>query len=231
MECKKTDHYNQPFLMFKFTDQIDQMLQCISCISENQETSRNLIIDQIKKLPVYKIQNFPPIGDLEKEKKIRNILENCSQEKIQEFKDQIKEQINQYFQKASLEKLQFIRSKLGSITPNWDKKETSLDIYTVSYDPQNQKQYVQSQQSIKQQSSYALVTKYDQTSSKQNQEIQQNDYNQGLKTYSVKQQNQENIIYTNQQQQLDIQNKSVQEISLQERNFKSKIENDHDNSH
>ncbi|KRX03274.1 hypothetical protein PPERSA_03389 [Pseudocohnilembus persalinus] len=113
MICTKKDHYHQQFVYFKFTDKIEEMLQCFSCNPEDSQFNKKISIDQILKFPISKIQNFPPLRDQSQDKQIRQIIENSSKEKIQDFKEHVKIQIEQFYK----EKIQMlIQSKKDVLT-------------------------------------------------------------------------------------------------------------------
>ncbi|KRW98142.1 hypothetical protein PPERSA_09082 [Pseudocohnilembus persalinus] len=101
MNCKKEEHFNQQFLFFKFSEKIDDILQCMSCIQEDPQVDKKIIIDQILKFPIYKIKNFPPQKNQKDSAEIRRILENFTKEKIEQFKNQVKDQIVEYYKKIN----------------------------------------------------------------------------------------------------------------------------------
>ncbi|KRX07474.1 hypothetical protein PPERSA_11023 [Pseudocohnilembus persalinus] len=98
MTCLKNEHYHQQFQFFKFTENLEEMLQCFSCFNEDPQLNKKISIDQILKFPVSKIQNFPPLKDQDKDKQVRQIMEDFTQEKIKKFKEYIKKQIEQHYE-------------------------------------------------------------------------------------------------------------------------------------
>ncbi|KRX07472.1 hypothetical protein PPERSA_11021 [Pseudocohnilembus persalinus] len=98
MTCLKNEHYNQQFQFFKFTENLEEMLQCFSCINEDPQLNKKISIDQILNFPASKIQNFPPLKDQSKDKQVRQIMEDFTQDKIKQFKEYIKKQIEQHYE-------------------------------------------------------------------------------------------------------------------------------------
>ncbi|KRX04429.1 hypothetical protein PPERSA_00198 [Pseudocohnilembus persalinus] len=80
MNCKNEKHFGQQFFFFKFSEKMDEILQCMSCNLEDPQNDKKIIIDQILKFPSSKIQNFPPLKDQKNYQKIQNIMENFTQE-------------------------------------------------------------------------------------------------------------------------------------------------------
>ncbi|KRW98630.1 hypothetical protein PPERSA_02778 [Pseudocohnilembus persalinus] len=103
MNCKKNEHLDQQFVFFKFSEKIDQILQCMSCCIDDPQGDKRMIIDQILKFPFQKIQNFPPLKDQKNCKVIKQVIENFSKEKIQQFKEYVINQINSYYKKINEE--------------------------------------------------------------------------------------------------------------------------------
>ncbi|KRX01667.1 hypothetical protein PPERSA_03751 [Pseudocohnilembus persalinus] len=101
MNCKNEEHFEQQFVFFKFSEKIGEILQCMSCNSEDLQNDKKIIIDQILKFPSSKIQNFPPLKNQKNCKQIQKIMENFTKEKIKQFKEYVKTQINNYYQKIN----------------------------------------------------------------------------------------------------------------------------------
>ncbi|KRW99968.1 hypothetical protein PPERSA_00135 [Pseudocohnilembus persalinus] len=101
MNCNIDEHFEQQFVFFKFSEKIDEILQCMSCNSEDLQNDKKLIINQILKLPSSKIKNFPPLKNQNNCKQIQKIMENFSKDKIKQFKEYVKTQINNYYQKIN----------------------------------------------------------------------------------------------------------------------------------
>ncbi|KRX07473.1 hypothetical protein PPERSA_11022 [Pseudocohnilembus persalinus] len=98
MTCQKNEHYSQQFQFFKFTENLEEMLQCFSCFNEDPQLNKKISIDQILKFPVSKIQNFPPLLDQDIDKQVRQIMEDFTQDKIKQFKEYTKKQIEQHYE-------------------------------------------------------------------------------------------------------------------------------------
>ncbi|KRW98618.1 hypothetical protein PPERSA_02766 [Pseudocohnilembus persalinus] len=103
MNCKKNEHLEQQFIFFKFSEKIEEILQCMSCSLEDPQVEKKMIIDQILKFPFQKIQNFPPLKDQKNCKEIKKVIEIFNKEKIQQFKEQVVNHINSYYEEISEE--------------------------------------------------------------------------------------------------------------------------------
>ncbi|KRW99386.1 hypothetical protein PPERSA_02498 [Pseudocohnilembus persalinus] len=101
MNCKKDEHFEQQYQFFKFSEKIGEILQCMSCNSEDLQNDKKIIIDQILKFPSSKIQNFPPLKNQKNCKQIQKIMENFTKDKIKQFKEYVNIQINNYYQKIN----------------------------------------------------------------------------------------------------------------------------------
>ncbi|KRW99976.1 hypothetical protein PPERSA_00143 [Pseudocohnilembus persalinus] len=101
MNCKIDEHFKQQYQFFKFSEMIDEILQCVSCNLEDPHNDKKIIIDQILKLPSSKIQNFPPLKNQKNCKQIQKIMENFTKDKIKQFKEYVNIQINDYYQKIN----------------------------------------------------------------------------------------------------------------------------------
>ncbi|KRW98119.1 hypothetical protein PPERSA_08282 [Pseudocohnilembus persalinus] len=101
MKCKNEEHFEQQFVFFKFSEKIGEILQCMSCNSEDPQVNKKIIIDQIFKLPSSKIQNFPPLKNQKNSKQIQKIMENFTKEKIKQYIEYVNNQIDSYYQKIN----------------------------------------------------------------------------------------------------------------------------------
>ncbi|KRW99970.1 hypothetical protein PPERSA_00137 [Pseudocohnilembus persalinus] len=101
MNCQNGEHFQQQYVYFKFSEKIGEILQCMSCNSQDIQNDKKIIIDQILKFPSSKILNFPPLKNQKNCKQIQKIMENFSKEKIKQFKEYVNTQINNYYQKLS----------------------------------------------------------------------------------------------------------------------------------
>ncbi|KRX04420.1 hypothetical protein PPERSA_00189 [Pseudocohnilembus persalinus] len=120
MNCKKEKHFGQQYIFFKFSEKIDEILQCLSCSLEDPQIEKKIIIDQILKFPSSQIQNFPPLKDQQNCKKIQNIMENFSQEKIKEFKEYVNTQVNNYYQKIHNDLIQVLNQSKKDVLQKFD---------------------------------------------------------------------------------------------------------------
>ncbi|KRW99388.1 hypothetical protein PPERSA_02500 [Pseudocohnilembus persalinus] len=101
MNCKNEEHFQQQFIFFKFSEKIGEILQCMSCVLEDPQNDKKIIIDQILKFPSSKIQNFPTLKSQKNCKQIQKIMENFTKDKIKQFKEYVNIQINNYYQKIN----------------------------------------------------------------------------------------------------------------------------------
>ncbi|KRX06656.1 hypothetical protein PPERSA_13135 [Pseudocohnilembus persalinus] len=108
MTCTNIDHNDQEFVIFKFSDKINEILQCFDCNTEDNENNKKISINQIKKFSVTKINNFPPIKDPKKSKELRKALEICSQEKLKQFRENIINLIEGHYQKVNQDLYNFL---------------------------------------------------------------------------------------------------------------------------
>ncbi|KRX06655.1 hypothetical protein PPERSA_13134 [Pseudocohnilembus persalinus] len=101
MICKNDEHDDQQYIVFKFSENINKILQCLSCCIEDNKNNNKIGIDQLMKFPVTKINNFPPMKDPNKSKEFRKALEICSQEKLKQFRENIMSLIEGHYQKVN----------------------------------------------------------------------------------------------------------------------------------
>ncbi|KRX02100.1 hypothetical protein PPERSA_03162 [Pseudocohnilembus persalinus] len=97
MSCPKQEHDEQPYIFFKFSEQKNEILQCMYCSLE--DLNKKIAIDQLLNQPIWKIKNFPPLKDQKEDVKIKKILENCTKEEIKKFKETILSDIDLYYEK------------------------------------------------------------------------------------------------------------------------------------
>ncbi|KRX00450.1 hypothetical protein PPERSA_03183 [Pseudocohnilembus persalinus] len=115
LKCQKQEHDEQTIQYFKFSSNIDDILQCIYCGQEDFEPNTKIVLDQLFSQPVWKIRNFPPLDDQEKSKKIRKIIELKQGENFKEFQQEILQKIEEIYYNIEEE---FIKSL------NFQKKQT-----------------------------------------------------------------------------------------------------------
>ncbi|KRW98143.1 hypothetical protein PPERSA_09083 [Pseudocohnilembus persalinus] len=108
MICQKNEHYHQQYVYFKFSENIDEILQCITCNQDDNQMNKKIIIDQILKFPVPKIKNFPPLKEKYNQKQIKELMVNFSKESIEKIKEQIKIEIDDYYYKIEQDLIQFL---------------------------------------------------------------------------------------------------------------------------
>ncbi|KRX04426.1 hypothetical protein PPERSA_00195 [Pseudocohnilembus persalinus] len=129
MNCRNNQHYEQQYIFFKFSEKIDEILQCMSCSLKDPQNDKKIIIDQILKFPSSKIENFPPLKDQKNYQKIQNIMENFTKEKIKEFKEYVNTQINNYYQKINKDLTQVLNQSKKDILQQF---ENILEFTNVS---------------------------------------------------------------------------------------------------
>ncbi|KRX00797.1 hypothetical protein PPERSA_01976 [Pseudocohnilembus persalinus] len=99
MNCPKKDHDGSPFIFFKFTENINEMLQCVNCNAEDIQVDKKIAIDKLMNMPIWKVQNFPPLRNQKNKDKIKQIMENFNDENCDKFKLNIIIQIEEQFVK------------------------------------------------------------------------------------------------------------------------------------
>ncbi|KRX00379.1 hypothetical protein PPERSA_08885 [Pseudocohnilembus persalinus] len=121
MKCKNNQHFEQQFIFFKFSEKIEEILQCMSCNLEDPQVDKKIIIDQILNFPSSKIQNFPPLKDQNKCQQIQNIMQNFTKEKIKELKEYVNFQINKYYQQLNEDLTQVLNLSKKDILQQFEK--------------------------------------------------------------------------------------------------------------
>ncbi|KRW98619.1 hypothetical protein PPERSA_02767 [Pseudocohnilembus persalinus] len=145
MNCKKNEHLEQQFVFFKFSEKIEEILQCMSCSLEDPQVDKKMIIDQILKFPAQKIQNFPPQKDQKNCKEIKQVIENFSKEKIQQFKEYVVNQINSYYKKINQEINQVLLQQKKNIIQQFENIMQFTDV-SEFYDIKPVKEMIQKYQ-------------------------------------------------------------------------------------
>ncbi|KRW98881.1 hypothetical protein PPERSA_07379 [Pseudocohnilembus persalinus] len=100
MVCLKEGHDESPYIYFKFSENKEQIIQCIQCFLEDPENDKKINIEQLFKKPIWQIKNFPPLKDKNQEKEVKKCLENFTQQKIKEYQNDVKLQIEHFYEKA-----------------------------------------------------------------------------------------------------------------------------------
>ncbi|KRX00452.1 hypothetical protein PPERSA_03185 [Pseudocohnilembus persalinus] len=103
LKCKKQDHNESPIQYFNFSNEIDELFQCIYCVQEYQNNHNKIVLDQLFSQPVWKIRNFPPLHDQELGKKIRKIIELNQEENLNQFQQEILQKIEKIYFKTEEE--------------------------------------------------------------------------------------------------------------------------------
>ncbi|KRX09763.1 hypothetical protein PPERSA_02635 [Pseudocohnilembus persalinus] len=101
MSCPIKEHDEQPYIFFKFSEQKNEILQCMFCNLEDPQVNKKIAINQLLNQPIWKIKNFPPLKDQKEDVKIKKILENCTKEEIKKFKEKILSDIDLYYKKIA----------------------------------------------------------------------------------------------------------------------------------
>ncbi|KRW99381.1 hypothetical protein PPERSA_02493 [Pseudocohnilembus persalinus] len=145
MNCKNEEHFQQQFIFFKFSEKIDEILQCMSCNSEDPQVDKKIIIDQILKFPSSKIQNFPPLKNQKNCKQIQKIMENFTKDKIKQFKEYVNTQINNYYQKINQDITQVILQSKKDVLQQFENIMEFTDV-SEFYDISPVKEMIQKYQ-------------------------------------------------------------------------------------
>ncbi|KRX03275.1 hypothetical protein PPERSA_03390 [Pseudocohnilembus persalinus] len=145
MNCNKKDHFNQKYLYFKFSEKIDEILQCMTCSLDDAQMDKKIIIDQIFRFPVHKIKNFPPLKDNSDKKDIQNTMELFSREKVLKQKEEIKNQLENYYYKIEQNILQSLIQSKKEIMQHLDEMFEFVDISGI-YDIEPVKEMLQQYQ-------------------------------------------------------------------------------------
>ncbi|KRW98144.1 hypothetical protein PPERSA_09084 [Pseudocohnilembus persalinus] len=144
MKCKKIQHFDQQFIFFKFSEKIDQILQCASCSLDDPQLDKKIIIDQIFKLSASDIKNFPPLNE-KKCKEIKNLMQNFTKEKNEKFKQQIKAEIDDFYYQTEEILHQFLAQSKKEVVQEFDNILKFIDISQL-YDIDPIKQMIEQYQ-------------------------------------------------------------------------------------
>ncbi|KRX03818.1 hypothetical protein PPERSA_04613 [Pseudocohnilembus persalinus] len=129
--CPKTGHENSPYLYFKFSEDKNEILQCVHCNIQDQQNDKKIILEQLLQQPIWKIKNFPPLQSKEKQKSIQNTMINFSPEKYNQIKDKIKKQINKYYEDLLAELVMALEISKKDIFQQFDNLFNKSDIYKI----------------------------------------------------------------------------------------------------
>ncbi|KRX03266.1 hypothetical protein PPERSA_03381 [Pseudocohnilembus persalinus] len=145
LNCKKISHSGQKLIFFKFSENSDQILQCLKCNLDDDKEYNKISIDQILNYPVSKIKNFPPFKDKKDLKEIQNIMENFSKEKIQKFNKELKTEIEDFYNKLEKNINNFLFKSKQEVFQYLEKIQEITDISDF-YDIQPVKEMIKQYQ-------------------------------------------------------------------------------------
>ncbi|KRX04085.1 hypothetical protein PPERSA_08300 [Pseudocohnilembus persalinus] len=143
MSCKKNDHDQSEFAYFKFSQKKDEILQCINCNVEDLQIDKKIVIEKFLKLPVWKINNFPPLKDQKKDKKIRKIIEESLQENQQKFKQYILQQIESQYNQINNDFIEALKKSKKKVIQEFEQLFEKFQDFSGLYDVEPLKKMLQ----------------------------------------------------------------------------------------
>ncbi|KRX04798.1 hypothetical protein PPERSA_06432 [Pseudocohnilembus persalinus] len=122
VKCKKQGHRNSPLLYFKFSEEMDKILQCSYCmLNDQKELYTKNIIDDILNNNLWEIQNFPPHQDERMQERLQEAIKNTQKQSIDEFKQKITYQINHYYDKKEQELVNLVKQQKQQVLSEFEQ--------------------------------------------------------------------------------------------------------------
>ncbi|KRX06443.1 hypothetical protein PPERSA_05056 [Pseudocohnilembus persalinus] len=133
-DLEKQNHDEAVIQYFIFSNNKQEILQCLYCVDEDQNNKKKIILDQFMAEPIWKIRNIPYLNDKEKEKQVRKQLENNTPEKIAAFKKDILQQIEKVYHNSKEKLLQALNKQKKDIIQQFElllEKVNTHQLYDI----------------------------------------------------------------------------------------------------
>ncbi|KRX06442.1 hypothetical protein PPERSA_05055 [Pseudocohnilembus persalinus] len=141
IEAWKEDHDDSTIQYFQFSNNKQEILQCLYCVEEDKSKKNKIILDQLLSDPIWKIRNIPYLNDKEKEQQVRKQLENNTPEKVAAFKKDILQQVEKVFHNSEEKLLQALNKQKKNIIQQFEILLEKVNIHQL-YDIEPLKQAI-----------------------------------------------------------------------------------------
>ncbi|KRX01637.1 hypothetical protein PPERSA_03721 [Pseudocohnilembus persalinus] len=95
--CKKQGHLNSPYIYLKFSENQNEILQCIYCNQQDSQNHKKIIIEQLLNEPAWNVKCFPPLQNTNDSEMIQKKLQFYQKDRVLKLKTDIVEEIKQIY--------------------------------------------------------------------------------------------------------------------------------------